>query len=154
MKAGILVNRIDGSQLGFNITKCINHISENMVNVDIIVFTREPSTPPITPLFSVMSEVEVWGFNAPIISTSLETASTLIDMVGPTKKYFYIWDLEWMRLEGFMHKDLSKVYNHEDIELISRSERHRRITGECWRYPSHIMDDFNHKDLIRIINNE
>jgi len=43
---------------------------------------------------------------------------------------------------------------HEDIELISRSERHRRITGECWRYPSHIMDDFNHKDLIRIINNE
>ena len=154
MKAGILVNRIDGSQLGFNITSCINHISENMINVDIIVFTKEPSIPPTTPLFAIMPDTEIWGFNSPVISTDLETTSSLINMVGPTKKYFYVWDLEWMRLESFMHKELSKIYNHEDIELISRSKRHQLITGECWRYPSHIMNDFSHKDLMRIINNE
>ena len=154
MKAGILVNKIDGSQLGFSITNCINHISENMVNVDIVVFTQEPSAPPLTPLFAVMPETEVWGFDAPVISTSLETASTLINATGPSKKYFYVWDLEWMRLDRYMHKELSKIYNNKKIELIARSKRHQLITGQCWRYPSHIMNDFNHKDLMRIINNE
>ncbi len=154
MKAGILVDRLDSSQMGFNIVNSINHISDNMTNVDIIVFTREPSTPPITPLFAVMPETEVWGFNAPIISTSLETASILINVTGPTKKYFYVWDLEWMRLENFMHKDLSEIYNNEGIELISRSKRHSLITGKCWRHSSHTMSDFNHKDLMRIIKDE
>ena len=154
MKAGILVNRIDASQMGFSITNSINHISENMINVDIIVFTREYSSPPITPLFASMPETEVWGFDGPVISTNLETASTLLNATGPPKKYFYIWDLEWMRMESFAHKDLSNIYNSEKIELIARSKRHQDIIGKCWKYPSHIMNDFNHKDLIRIIKDE
>ena len=151
MKAGILVKRIDSSQLGFNITNTINHISNNMVNVDITVFAQEPSAPPMTPLFATMAETEAWGFDGPIISTSLETASTLINVTGPTKKYFYLWDLEWMRLEDFTHKKLSKIYNNENIELIARSKRHIDIIGKCWKYPLHMMSDFNHKDLMRII---
>jgi len=154
MKAGILVNRIDSSQMGFNIVNSINHISENMVNVDIIVFTRDPSAPPITPLFASMPESEVWGFDGPVISTNLETTSVLLSATGPTKKYFYIWDLEWMRAESFTHKDFSKIYNNENVELIARSKRHQDIIGKCWKYPSHIMNDFNHKDLIRIIKHE
>ena len=153
MKAGILVKRIDSSQLGFNITNSINYISNHLVNVDIIVFSQEPSSPPMTPLFAIMPETEVWGFDGPVISTNLETAATLINVTGPTKKYFYVWDLEWMRLENFTHKQLSKIYNDEAIELITRSKHHRDIIGKCWRYPSHIMDDFNHNDFIRIIKN-
>ena len=154
MKAGILVDRIDSSQLGFNITNSINKISQEMINVDIIVFTTNPSVPCVTPLFSIMPETEVWGFNEPVISTSMSTASTLIEAVGPTRKYLYVWDLEWRRLQDFTHRDLSKIYNNKNIELISRSKRHAEITGKCWKYPSHIMKDFNHADLIRILKNE
>ena len=154
MKAGILVDRIDGSQLSFNITACVNHISNNMVNTDIIIFTKEPSAPVLTPLFAIMPETEIWGFDAPVISTSLETASTLLQATGPTQKYFYVWDLEWMRLQDFMHSNLSAIYNNENIELIARSKRHRNIISKCWRSPSHIINDFDHKDLIRVIKND
>ena len=154
MKAGILVDRIDSSQLSFNITNCVNYISSNMVNIDIIVFTKEPSAPVLTPLFSIMPETEVWGFDAPVISTSLETADTLLQATGPTQKYFYIWDLEWMRIQDFMHRDLSAIYNNENIELIARSKRHRDIINKCWKNPAHVMNDFDHKDLIKVIKND
>ena len=86
IKAGILTSRIDKSQSGFQITKCINDISLNKVNVDIMVFVREFSAPPMVPLFSTLQESEVWGFDAPVIATDLQTASTLINTTGPTKK--------------------------------------------------------------------
>lgn len=151
IKAGILTSRIDKSQSGFQITKCINDISLNKVNVDIMVFVREFSAPPMVPLFSTLQESEVWGFDAPVIATDLQTASTLINTTGPTKKYFYVWDLEWMRINSFKHKTLSKIYNNKNLELIARSERHSKIIENCWRKPSHIMQDFSSDELLEII---
>ena len=37
IKAGILVDRLDGSQQGFCITNAVNNISSQMTNIDIIV---------------------------------------------------------------------------------------------------------------------
>ena len=101
--------------------------------------------------FSTLQESEVWGFDAPVIATDLQTASTLINTTGPTKKYFYVWDLEWMRMGGFKHKTLSKIYNNESLELIARSKRHAKIIEQCWRKPSHVMNDFSSTELLEII---
>ena len=112
IKAGILVDRLDSSQQGVCITTAINNISSQISNVDIIVFTQEFAAPPMTPLFATMQEIQVWGFDGPVIATSLRTASTLINVTGPPRKYFYLWDLEWMRMDNFTHKELSEIYNH------------------------------------------
>ena len=153
IKAGILVDRLDGSQQGFCITTAINNISSQMINVDIIVFTQEFAAPPMSPLFATMPETDAWGFDGPIIATNLRSATTLINVVGPPKKYFYLWDLEWMRLENFTHNELSKIYNNDALDLIARSPKHNSLIQKCWKTPSFIMDDFNHKTLLKVIKN-
>ena len=153
IKAGILLKKIDNSQLGYYVTKAVNKIAENVINTDIIVFAREHVVPPIMPLFSTMPEADIWGYDAPVIATDLETAMVLIDSCGPTKKYFYVWDLEWLRLGQFNHKQLSDIYNNEDIELIARTNRHYMIIKECWKEPSFVMPDFNPKTLMEVITN-
>jgi len=151
IKAGILTTRIDSSQSGFHITNTLNEICLKEVNTDIIVFVREFSAPPLIPLFATLQESEAWGFDGPLIATSIETAATLLKITGPAKKYFYIWDLEWMRMNSFTHKSLSRIYNNEKLELIARSERHSEIISKCWRKPSHIMEDFSRSKLLEII---
>jgi len=153
IKAGILVKKVDNSQLGYYVTKAINHIAENFVNTDVVVFAREHVVPPVMPLFSTMPETDIWGYDAPVIATDLETARVLIDSCGPTKKYFYVWDLEWLRLGEFSHKQLSDIYNNEEIELIARSNRHYMIIKECWKEPSFVMSDFNPSTLMEVIKN-
>ena len=51
IKAGILLKKIDNSQLGYYVTKAVNQIAENAINTDIVVFAREHVVPPVMPLF-------------------------------------------------------------------------------------------------------
>ena len=152
IKAGIMLNKVDNSQIGYYATKSLNYIAEKQVNVDIVMFVKEHAVHPVIPLFATMSETDIWGYDAPIIATDLSSAKTLINSSGPTKKYLYVWDLEWLRLPEYNHEELSKIYNNNNIELIARSDRHYMLIKECWKEPAFVMPDFSPNSLMGIIN--
>ena len=110
-KAGIMLKKVDNSQLGYYATKSANWIAEKMTNVDIVMFVKEHAVHPVMPLFATMAETDIWGYDAPVIATDLASAKTLLSASGPTEKFFYVWDLEWLRLPDYNHEELSKIYN-------------------------------------------
>jgi hypothetical protein len=85
------------------------------------------------------------------IATDLTTAQRLIRVTGPKKKYFYIWNLEWVNMPNINYDIMSSIYNHKDIELIARSESHSKLIEKMWRKPKFIMDDFDVDTLRKIL---
>ena len=151
-KAGIMLKKVDNSQLGYYATKSANWIAEKVTNVDVVMFVKELAVHPVMPLFATMSETDIWGYDAPVIATDLASAKTLLSASGPTEKLFYVWDLEWLRLPDYNHEELSKIYNNDDIKLIARSDRHYMLIKECWKEPEFVMPDFSPNALMGIVN--
>ena len=152
MNIGVIINDFSCSQLSFYAVRNINERSNDSPKHDYIGFFENLSSHVIEPAFSIMNMSEIWGFKGILIATSAATALTLIKSVGQCKKYFYVWDLEWLRDPDNYHTLLA-IYRHLDIKLIARSETHAKaIQNFCNREGVGIMDDFNLSDLEEIIN--
>ena len=50
IKAGIMLNKVDNSQIGYYATKSLNYIAEKQVNVDIVMFWESLKAGPRTLL--------------------------------------------------------------------------------------------------------
>ena len=150
MRAGIVVDSLGISQLSAQLTKQLNQIESLEEYWDIILFYHTYDRIIIPPKFAMMQEEELWGFDAPVIATSLETADRLLKCPRPTKKFFYVWDLEWC----FYTHDIdytSQVYCNPDIQLIARSQSHFETIKTCWREPVAVIEDFNYEEITSLI---
>lgn len=153
-RIGILVDKIDASQQSFYLIKNINKICEDPF-LDIIVFYKEWILPPVTPHFAVMNEKQAWSYDAPIFATSLVTAEKLLSFPVPTKKFFYIWDLEWIDLENYSYNNVYNIYCNPGLELIARSDYHKEIIEKVWNRKVHaVIEDFNHEQYSEIIRKQ
>lgn len=150
MRIGISVNSLGISHLAMVLTEQVNRIGELDKYVDAIIFYHRYDKLLKPPLFAMLQEEEMWGYDAPVVATTLETARTLLFCPKPTKKFFYVWDLEWM-YGMFDVEDMAKVYCNPDLHLIARSESHAEIIEQCWKKPIDILEDFNNEELIRIL---
>lgn len=148
-KFGIMVNALDMSQQGYFIVKQLNDIVDANYRFSPIVFYKEYAKSIDVNRFCTLLEKEVWGFTGVVLATDLETADTLIHCPCPTKKFFYVWDLEW--LYG-MHpyKQLQDIYQ-SDLELIARNQDHADILTKEWKKPQYIMDNFEPAALTQIV---
>ena len=149
-KAGILVNKVDTSQLGYTLCMSVNELMQEDPSLDIMVFYETWGKPPGPTNFCMLMERECWGLDGPIIATNLHTAQRAIRCPGPTKKYFYVWNLEWTMLQNVMFEHLQEIYCHPNLELIARSESHAKIITDLWKKPKFVMDNFD-KDVLRRI---
>jgi hypothetical protein len=152
MKVGILMSDFSCSQLSFYVIRNVNEACNTSPKNDYIGFFENLSGNVIEPSFCLMNMSEVWGFEGFLVATSASTALTLIKAVTPSKKYFYVWDLEWIRNPHNYHTLLA-IYRHPSINLIARSETHAKaIENFCNKRVVGVMDDFNLSDLGDIIN--
>jgi hypothetical protein len=95
---------------------------------------------------------ELWGFHYPVVATSLNTAGDLIKNPSPTKKFFYVYDLEWIVFEQKDFLKLAEIYRHPELEIICRSESHRQIFENCWnRKVNYIINNFDIEKLLKVI---
>ena len=88
-----------------------------------------------------MHNLEAWSFDGVLISTNLETTKMMMACIKSTKKFFYVWDLEWIR------RKKNYMYNlqaYQNIELITRSfEYARLLENYCNKKVKAIVPDFN-----------
>ena len=148
-KFGIMVNSLDMSQKGFYIVKHLNAIVDNDYHFSPIVFYKEYAKSIDVNRFCTLLEKEVWGYTGVVIATDLETAETLINCPCPVKKFFYVWNLEWMH-GMYPYKHLQDLYQ-SDLGLIARNNDHAAILTSCWKKPSYIMDNFDPEILTQIV---
>ena len=102
----------------------------------------------------ILEQRQAFNFNGSLIATDLDTANKLLGFPNNHRKYFYVWNLEWLTLSEFYHRELSKIYNDKSLQLIVRCSEHKRIVENCWQKPALIMNDFHHGILLEILEHE
>ena len=149
---GLLTYALDPSQQGVSFTLGLNRIVETYNSrIDPIVFYKEYYQQIITPLFCMMQEVEMWNFPHTVISTTLENTTKLLSCPIPTKKLFYILNLEWLYEKNQNYELLRNIYNNKSIELIVKSQDHFNIVKSCWKKPIGIVEDIHFEKIVQFI---
>lgn len=130
---GVLIESLKNNDLTLSLLNVANNSKK-----DIIVFYQDFGVGPMVPKCAIMQEREVFALNDVVIATSIKTARTLKNC-DALKKYFYIWELEWMK-DNIAFSDLAELYLNKDINLIVRSESHKEIVSNVWKEPIVIRD--------------
>ena len=148
MRGGIAIEGLGFNQLSIDLVGQLNQLNKLDKYHDLIVFYAKHGVVGKPTMFSMMQLDKMWAFSGPVMATNLNTASKLIKCPRPPKKFFYVYDLEW--LNDFYDVDhLASIYCHPSINLIARSQDHYNILKQCWKEPVTIIEDFNYEEVTR-----
>ena len=150
-KVAVLLEDLSASQLSYHVINEINnYIVDN--NDDFVVFFQNYTASVIQPRCGIMNMNELWSFDGVAISTSIATTKSLIKAFAPTKKYFYVWDLEWQRRHGKDFEYNLHSFIDENIKLISRGKDHTKaIKNYCNKDVVGTVKNFNLNTIMEII---
>ena len=149
-KLGVMVNNLAASQLAFYLINYANLVTSES-KCDVILFYDNPTVPCVNLNCASMQVEEAWGFDAPVVATNLSLANKLLKIGGPTKKYFYLWDLEWMRLKEKHFESLQHIYRNPLLKLLARSKSHAQVIESCWnRQIDGIVDNCDINTILEI----
>lgn len=147
MKLGILVDNLRAVQKNYYMIQSLNNFISNSEH-DAIVFYQEPMIPCAPIRFSVIQMIEAYSFDGAVIATSISLAQKLLNFPGPSRKIFYVWDLEWME-NMYYHHQLSELFRHPDIQIITRSSSYAKKISDCWNIDlPEVVEDFNIEELV------
>ena len=152
-KVNILVPELGPSQRNYYLIRNLNHHLEQKGNINNVnVFAENLSRFCLTPAFAVMNVAEAWGQPGNFVATSLSTASKLMTYPMAKRKFFYVWDLEFLRGEQRSYDNYAPVYLNKDFELICRSKEHADIIYNSFNLVvDHVVENFELNKLFEIM---
>ena len=148
-KIGVLINNLGPSQLAYYLIKNGNKFVKNG-DKDLIAFFYEIVPECMRPNFSLMNLSEAYNYNGILVATDANSASRIIEFPGTTNRFFYVWDLEWVRFPNKQFEDLSIIYNNDKLPLIARSKTHYDLLKKIWKEPIGICENAKIEDLYKI----
>jgi len=143
-KIGFLVKDVSSSELAYNILR-----KGSDADIDTFIFFEQIARPCISSLVPCSHVSEAFIFDGPLVATCLQTANKLIQMYSSTRKYFFLNDLEWMRIPFQMKQfeQIEPVYRNKELSLICRSQSHKKLTELTWnRKVSMVVERYNFYD--------
>lgn len=150
-KLGLALPDFGANQLAYSATINTNRFLENHYDVDIIGFYESLIKYGVSPNFACMQAVELWGYDGAVVASSLNMAQDILHIPTLQKKYFYIWDLEWVHLPDKDYSKLKSIYCNPELTLITRNEDYAQVIKKLWNRPvEHIVEDFNIEKLVNI----
>lgn len=151
LKIAGLVNNLGPSQLAYHAIHNINYTLINKPELDILLFYENVNRPCLPLNFAVMQMYEAWNYDGICVATDLNTAAKLINFPGPKRKFFYVWDLEWLRLKQKHFNVLYNIYAAPQLELLARSKSHAKLIEDCWNTKvTSIIDNFNLREIMEL----
>lgn len=153
MKTGVMVQDLHASQLAAYLIDSSNKMIEASHHENTVLFVDDIcSSNCIKASCPIMQTIDVFSYDGIVIATDLYTARKLIKAPGPTRKFFYLWDLEWFR-QQYPYNFLRFIYRNPELEIIVRSEDHAMIFEDLWnRKPVAIVKNANMSELIGVVN--
>lgn len=145
MKLGIALKDLGPSQLSYHLVHQANAMLAQHPTLDIVAFVEGQSPSPLSANFAQMPIYEAWGYGGDVIATNFTTAAKLLDFPCPKRRFFYVWDLEWVRpFHRRMYGEWEKVYRCPHLKLIARSAEHASVIERCWNRPVWaVLEDLN-----------
>ncbi len=148
---GVLIRSPGLGQPEISIVDSLNKMVTTYADVEPILFFRDYGPQPIRMNFALMHNLEAWSFDGNLISNDLETTKIMLACIRAPKKFFYVWDLEWVYKDNFSFREMSVIYNNDEVELIARSPSHAKIIENCWKKPTAIIEDFNYEQIKELV---
>ena len=152
MNIAAVVDNLGPSQKSFYLIKEFNRASGDR-RLCTSVFFQRSAIPVVPTLFSCKSISFLSGYHHVSVATSLNEANILLQGNNASKKFLYLWDLEWLRTPG--HYDVvSNLLLDERLHLIARSDSHATmIENFCNKKPVGIVDNWKLEQLLGAIQN-
>jgi len=148
IKGGFLINMFNLEEKTHLMINCINKIVESCGLNSVAVFRQNLGVIPQMARFGIFEARHAIYYQAPVIATDIFSAKYLVETTKIGPRYFYIWDLDWL-YNNKTYADNSEIYN-SDIQLIAKNDQHAKLIEQCWKKPSHIIEDFNYEAITRI----
>lgn len=151
-KLSLLLNNTGSSQIAYFAIREINKMAEKRPSVDATIFYENIQRNCLPPNFAIMQIAEAWNQDGSIIATSLSTAHKMMGFMSQ-KKFFYVWDLEWIRNGGqSQYEHYFQVYTNDSVGLIARSESHKKCIENAFnREVVGVVPDCNMDKMIEVI---
>lgn len=132
---GFLVDNLGPSQFNYYL---INSINRYNGREDIVLFYNELASPMITPNCARMQLHEAWDFPGTLICNAFHLSQKALRFPAPIKKYFYVWDFEWLRTPFLSYPFglLNGVYGNSELSLIARTNTHAIELERLWGHPA------------------
>ncbi len=141
------------NQLAYHLVREGEALLDSRNDVDLIAFFQNLGQPwrMIVP-FASMNIAEAFTFDGVAIATSLDTAERVGHFPGPRLRYFYAWDLEWLRATGRTFEQHSNVYSNRNLPILARSDEHARLIERCWNRPVRaVIENCDLSALLKVI---
>lgn len=147
MRIASIVDDLSLSQNAFYMIKSFNKLGRDL-NIQPFCFYNNLSSLTTTPLFSIAHVYYAnYFYNGKIICTNLNTLKILNNIHTNSRKFFYVWDLEWLR-DKYDYMSNIKLMRNKNIELIARSDYHaKKIKEYCNKLPTAIIEDWDSEKL-------
>ena len=153
-RIGIVINSLFSSQIAYYALRNINTNLTKDYLTNFIFFVKRMEVPCVEPECGVMRWEELWGFDGKVITTDIEGTRKTLKVPGPTDIWYYVYDLEWMRIGRNTHKyeELASIYQNRSIKIIARNEEYAKIIERVWnRKPEGIAEDFDLNKILPLI---
>lgn len=122
-KIGFFVRSWESSQLAYELIKQGNRLVNQ--GHSVIGFHECISAPCLNVGFPLLDVVDGFLFNGTVVATNLSTAAKLANYPGPTRKIFYVYNLEWLGKNW--PTEVWDVYRDQRLELFTRSEDYSKL---------------------------
>ena len=148
-----IVDDLSASQKSFYLIKEFNKAA-TLKDMSMSVFYGRPTVPVIVPHFSYRNMSFLSGYNGIAIATNLSNANALLKSHNNSKKYLYIWDIEWLTTPTNFVAACDILLDNR-LKLIARSESHATIINNfCNKQVVGIVDNWNIGELLTIVASE
>ena len=138
MKFGVMVHSLRACQQNYYLIQSLNEMASDSGH-DLIVFFEEPAVASAPVKFATMQAIEGYSFDGVLIATNFQLARKLARYPGPAHKIFFVWELEWMLMNGALHRDLRAVYCNPNLKLVTRSQEYAKIIEDVWNLPNKVL---------------
>ena len=148
-----VLNDLGPSQKSFYFIKNFNELSKNP-NFSCSAFLCNIGMPVTKPLFSCSSVSFFSDYFGIAISTSIAEADTVFKSNNNSKKYLYLWDMEWL-VRSMNYSQVCKILLDKRLKIIARSKSHAQIIENfCNKKPIGIVEDWNNQQLLTLLEKQ
>ena len=149
-KIAAILDTLAASQNSFYLIKEFNKLQENNVYSPVCFYSNLSAT-PIKAKFACMNISYYSHFDGVTIASSIDSANTMLKTMNRSKKFLYLWDMEWLR-QPMDFNYVNSVLSHPNLAIISRSNSHKQlIENYCNREVAGVVEDWNMEQLEQII---
>ncbi len=153
-KLGFLVNNFGPSQFNYRLITGLNEALSKRNDLDAICFFENLVPPCLNTNFACMQSAELYGFDGIAVANDFFGAKKLISCPFPAKKFFYCWDLDWLRFKAKTFAELREVYGSSELTLLARGVDHKVIIEQAWnRSVAAVVDDLDITQLLNVLEN-